>query len=185
RPLPVSLLIFTLTLCSCASDEPDTDRDLDATEHMNLSSLEKDSPSSDGDPEVTIAFYNVENLFDTEDDPATDEEEFTPRGSLKWTEERLEKKMEGLARAIRGIDRMNGPGIIGFAEVENREVLERFAGDFFPGNPWRIVHEDSPDGRGIDVALFYRPEVARVTRHTLHPVNLGRGNRPTRSILNV
>ena len=133
---------------------------------------------------ITIAFYNVENLFDTVDDPATDDDEFTPTGLLKWDQERLDRKMEDIARVVTSIDRNRGPAIIGFAEVENLLVMELLAENFLPGT-YRVVHEDSPDGRGIDVALLYRSDVAEVGSHRLHKVDLGRGERTTRSILEV
>ncbi len=148
---------------------------------------ERAEPVESGEPEttITIAFYNVENLFDTVDDPATKDEDFTPGGLLKWDVKRLDKKLEDIARAINGLNETNGPDIIGFAEVENREVMERLVGEHLPKDLYDIVHEDSPDGRGIDVALIYRPEKMEVTGHKLHPIDLGNRERPTRSVMEV
>ena len=134
---------------------------------------------------LTVAFYNVENLFDTFDDPSTADEDFTPDGNLKWTEERLEEKLENLARAIRLINENNGPDILGLCEVENREVLERLVNQYLPENVYGIVHTDSPDGRGIDVALLYRKSEMLFDEMQLHQVPLPGNERPTRGILEV
>ena len=167
-------IFFSLLLISCSSGD---------REHLS----ERSGPSESGEPEttITIAFYNVENLFDTVDDPATKDEDFTPGGLLKWDEKRLDKKLEDITRAINGIDETNGPDIIGFAEVENRAVMERLVGDYLPRDLYKVVHEDSPDGRGIDVALIYRPGKMKVRRQKLHPIDLGSRERPTRSVMEV
>lgn len=134
-------------------------------------------------PTLTVAFYNVENMFDAFDDPATDDEEFTPGGKLKWTDERVEKKLENIARAIRAMNDNAGPDILGMAEVENREILEALVNDYLPGGVYGIVHSDSPDGRGIDVALLYRKSAVTLASMTSHRVGLGIGQSPTRDIL--
>lgn len=110
-----------------------------------------------------MMFYNVENLFDTSDDPNTRDEEFTPRGSKHWTQERYRTKLLKLAQAIEGVGEGNLPWVIGLAEVENRKVLEDFTGktSLAEGN-YGIVHQDSPDARGIDVALLYRRDRVQV-----------------------
>ncbi|MCB0710889.1 MAG: endonuclease/exonuclease/phosphatase family protein [Ignavibacteriae bacterium] len=147
---------------------------------------ENDLSPINPDAEVlTVAFYNVENLFDTSDDPATADEDFTPTGKMKWTEGRLEEKLENLARAIRAMNQNNGPDILGLCEVENRFVLERLVNEFLPEGVYDIVHTDSPDGRGIDVALLYRKSEMIFERATLHSVPLPSNERPTRGILEV
>ncbi|SFR37855.1 Endonuclease/Exonuclease/phosphatase family protein [Robiginitalea myxolifaciens] len=108
----------------------------------------------------TLAFYNVENLFDTRNDSLTDDDERTPESPLQWTRDRYEKKLQHIARVLAEIGRDEArrlPDLIGLCEVENRQVLE----DLIRQAPLRdggygIVHEDSPDHRGIDVALLYR-----------------------------
>lgn len=112
---------------------------------------------------VSIAFYNVENLFDTLDDPHTFDEDFTPTGKNRWTEERYQKKLENLSMAIGSIGREQTgapPAIIGLSEVENRQVLEDLVKMplLAPYN-YEIIHTDSPDERGIDVAFLYRTTV--------------------------
>lgn len=103
---------------------------------------------------VTVAFYNVENLFDTIDDPITDDTEFTPDGKLQWDKERFEIKTEKLARVIH---EMGNPELLGLAEVENAAVLEALCAKLKgTREAYAIAHFESPDPRGIDVALLYR-----------------------------
>ena len=179
------LLLTALLLTSCTESSPDDEsRRRDPIGENGPDRIDRTS-SDDPNGTITIAFYNVENLFDTRNDPDVDDDEVTPRGPMKWTEERLERKMEDLARAVGAIGYGSGPDILGLCEVENRSVLERFVADFFPGSPYRVIHEDSPDRRGIDVALLYRPEVVTPVGHRLHAIDLGEGERPTRSLLEV
>lgn len=111
----------------------------------------------------TIAFYNLENLFDYEDDPITFDNDRTPEGKDHWTEEIYSKKVWNMATVISEIGKeVTGqpPSIIGVCEIENRRVLE----DLLNTDPLRetdygLVHFDSPDRRGIDVALLYRKSV--------------------------
>ncbi len=108
----------------------------------------------------TIAFYNLENLFDTEDDPITFDDDRTPKGKDHWTEEIYQQKLRNMAFAISeiGVDiAKNSPVIIGVSEVENRKVLEDLANQpILLKKNYGIVHFDSPDRRGIDVALLYQ-----------------------------
>lgn len=177
-PMLLGLLLPLLNACSSAEDE------YRGVEGAEIEQGEVESGGGDSQ-RITIAFYNVENLFDTFDDPETDDDEFTPRGLLKWDQERLDRKMEDIARVITSMDGNNGPSIIGFAEVENELVMSLLAENFLPEGRYRVVHEDSPDGRGIDVGVLYRTDVAEVRSHRLHRVNLGAGQRTTRSILEV
>ncbi len=134
---------------------------------------------------LTFAFYNVENLFDPADDPVTEDEDFTPHGKMKWTNERVDTKLEGISRAIRSMNGNNGPDVIGFCEVENRRVLELLVDEFLPQGVYDIVHRHSPDGRGIDVALIYKKAAMEVVSVKGHQVGLGIGAGPTRDILEV
>ncbi|MFH6602954.1 endonuclease/exonuclease/phosphatase family protein [Maribacter algicola] len=107
----------------------------------------------------TIAFYNLENLFDTVDDPDTLDDDFTPNGSRKWTAKRYKRKLFKLARTISEIgfeSTQKPPVLVGVAEVENEMVVR----DLINSEPLRkidygYVHYDSPDERGIDTALLY------------------------------
>jgi len=125
---------------------------------------------------TTVAFYNVENLFDTIDDPRTNDAEFLPAGSNRWTAQRYQVKLQNMASVIADIGSevvKGGPAIIGLSEVENRGVLE----DLIRTAPldalgYDIVHYDSPDRRGIDVALLYKPSVFKVVNSTSNRLTL-------------
>ena len=108
----------------------------------------------------TIAFYNVENLFDTINDP-NKFDEASPIMEIKFNRQEVyKKKVKNMARVISKIGAdvsNNSPIIIGLAEVENREVVEDLANDdALYGKDYGIIHFDSPDARGIDVALMYQ-----------------------------
>ncbi len=120
----------------------------------------------------TIAFYNVENLFDTEDDPITYDDDRTPNGKDHWTEEIYKDKLKNMAKVISeiGFDvTKNAPALIGVAEIENRKVLEDLANEpvLLPKD-YGIVHFDSPDRRGIDVALLYQKSLFRPVNTSVH-----------------
>ena len=110
---------------------------------------------------VTVAFYNLENLFDTIDQENNDEE-FLPNGANRWTPERYQHKLRNMSHVISLIGG-DEPAIIGVAEIENRGVLEDLiAQDSLRDKHYDIVHYDSPDRRGIDCAILYQPEVYKV-----------------------
>ena len=112
---------------------------------------------------IDVMFYNVENLFDTIDDPMTNDEEFLPEGRYGWNSERYFEKLDRLGQVISGDGKSALPAIVGLCEVENRLVLEELTGsDRLRGAGYSIVHYDSPDARGIDVALLYKPGYFRV-----------------------
>jgi endonuclease/exonuclease/phosphatase family metal-dependent hydrolase len=114
-------------------------------------------------PPFSVMFYNVENLFDTIDDPLTNDEEFLPDERYKWTQERYQTKLNNLARVIYADDAGGYyPDIIGLCEIENRRVLEDLVAHPLLNSIYQIVHYDSPDGRGIDVALLHRNAFFRV-----------------------
>jgi hypothetical protein len=109
-----------------------------------------------------IAFYNLENLFDTINTEGVLDEEFTPDGPNEWTGKRYLDKIERMAGVISRIgedERIpGGPAILGVSEIENRSVLEDLvAHPYLQNAEYRIVHYDSPDLRGVDVALLYQP----------------------------
>lgn len=110
---------------------------------------------------ISVGFYNLENLFDTEDDPLISDEEFLPNGSRSWTEERYNEKSANMAYALSQIsidDVKAGLSVVGVSEVENRKVLEDLvAQPFLKDRNYQIIHYDSPDPRGVDVALLYNP----------------------------
>jgi len=124
----------------------------------------------------SIAFYNLENLFDTKDDPHTLDDDFTAKSYKKWTKKRLEKKLKKLGKVISNIsyDTIGFPPVIlGVAEVENEDVLERLAQTkFLKKKGYECVHFDSPDERGIDTGLLYRSDFFEVLEKKVHPLYL-------------
>ncbi len=116
----------------------------------------------DGRPKTfVVGFYNLENLFDIYDDPVKNDEEFLPDGANKWTEEKYLKKLHNMATVIRSMAETNGRfhSVLGVSEIENRLVLEDLVSqpEIADAN-YQIVHYDSPDVRGVDVGLLYRPD---------------------------
>jgi endonuclease/exonuclease/phosphatase family metal-dependent hydrolase len=107
--------------------------------------------------ELFLAYWNVENLFDTIDDPAVEgDEEFTPTAPKKWTEERLQIKLKNLARVLSDANDGKGPDVLGLAEIENRETVKLLVQHLSKlDRDYKIVHQDSPSGRGIDCAMIY------------------------------
>ncbi len=103
---------------------------------------------------VRFAFYNVENLFDIYDDPKTSDEEFTPTGKKKWTQERYQKKLDQLSTVVADL---KFPDILGVCEVENEKVMQDLAANpKLAAKNYQTVHFDSPDKRGIDNGLLYQ-----------------------------
>jgi predicted extracellular nuclease len=99
----------------------------------------------------SIAFYNVENLFDVEDGP-NDDSEFLPEGKNKWTKERYEEKLSHIRKVLGDL---KYPMLVGFCEIENEGVLKALiSGDQNLSN-YGTVHYESPDARGIDVGFIY------------------------------
>jgi len=118
------------------------------------------------DPPVTVVFYNVENLFDTIDTPDVIDEDFTPQGKLFWDSKRYDKKLKDLARVLTESTSPLLPAAIGLCEVENRAVVEDLMKtDGLKKGRYRIVHEESADARGIDVAFAYDPGRMSKLRH--------------------
>lgn len=108
----------------------------------------------------TIAFYNVENLFDTTNDSLTFDNDRTPTGSYNWTQDKYKKKIENISKVLSKIGEetsWTSPDIIGLCEIENKSVVEDLI--HHPNlmdKDYGIVHFDSPDRRGIDVALLFK-----------------------------
>ncbi|PAM92332.1 endonuclease [Flavobacterium sp. IR1] len=122
----------------------------------------------------TIAFYNLENLFDTVNDPATRDDEWTPNGAQNWTNEKYQKKLSNLSKVLSEIgtpENTNAASLIGVAEIENRGVLEDLIKQpNLKHLDYGIVHFDSPDKRGIDVALLFRKKYFRPTSYSSIPL---------------
>ncbi|RZJ33184.1 MAG: endonuclease/exonuclease/phosphatase family protein [Flavobacterium sp.] len=121
----------------------------------------------------TVAFWNLENFFDTINQPNNDEE-WLPRGIQNWTSKKYKQKVHNLARVISGIGtpgNPNAPSIMGCSEIENRGVLEDLVKDpqLMPFD-YGIVHFDSPDKRGIDVGFLYQKKHFKPTSYINIPL---------------
>jgi hypothetical protein len=128
----------------------------------------------------TVAFYNFENLFDTINNPNNDEE-WLPKGLQRWTSDKYKQKLENLSKVLMQIGtndkQKEAPTLIGGSEIENRHVLEDLVKQ--PNilkDDYGIVHFDSPDKRGIDVALLYKKKYFKPTSFVNIPLIIYRGN---------
>ncbi|MBO3115353.1 endonuclease [Winogradskyella sp. DF17] len=114
----------------------------------------------------TIAFYNIENLFDTVDDPRTNDDDFLPFSKKRWTKKRYTNKLIKIGNVISEIgddSSSYAPIIVGLAEIENKTVLSDLVNiKTLKDEEYSFVHFDSSDERGIDVALLYKSEIFKV-----------------------
>ncbi len=147
-----------------------------------LNQWQIETNASDRD-EIRVAFYNVENLFDTEDNPARQDDDFLPDGPKRWTSERYQKKLTKLAKVVAAL---NYPVLLGLAEVENEAVLRDLIGHpELAEAGYDLVHYDSPDARGIDVALLYRTAFFTPVSSQAIPVTFEEDNYRSRDLLLV
>lgn len=124
----------------------------------------------------TVAFYNLENLFDTFDDKFTHDDDFLPKSEKRWTEKRYHKKVRKLGYVISNIGvktSKKNPAIVGLAEVENKLVINDLLNSkFLKDKSYEYVHYDSPDERGIDVAMIYDTTIFKVINSEVFPLDL-------------
>jgi len=124
----------------------------------------------------TLAFYNLENLFDTFDDAYTHDNDFLPSSQRQWTEKRYRKKVKKLGSVISQIGSKTAnkpPVLIGLAEVENRLVVDDLINSpSLKNSQYDLVHYDSPDERGIDVALIYNKKCFEVIHSEIFSLDL-------------
>lgn len=139
---------------------------------------------------IRVMEYNVENLFDCEHDSLKNDEEYLPDGACSWTYGKYWRKLNAVARGIVLASTSEGtfipPDIVGLCEVENDSVLHSLVHrSLLRGAGYEYVMTDSPDLRGVDVALLYQPVTFRLTNHYGLRVDTVPGMRPTRDILYV
>ena len=120
---------------------------------------------------MRIVFYNTENLFDPADDSLKFDESFTPEGMNHWSKHKYWVKQKMLAQVISAVGGWEVPAIVGLCEVENRHVLINLVGNTtLKKYKYSIIHHESPDRRGIDVALIYRKEKFNIISDTAYQV---------------
>ena len=136
---------------------------------------------------LRLMFYNVENLFDPFDDSLTRDEEFTSDGARHWTWNKYQDKISHIYKVIMAAGNPYPPAIIGLCEIENRFVLNQLVYKSpFSKFDYRIVHEESPDRRGIDVGLLFDPTRFQLISHEAIPIRFpSHPNSRTRDILYV
>ena len=128
---------------------------------------------------LQVSFWNVENLFDLDDDPNKNDEEFSIGGRKNVTREIYDLKLKNCAEVLQDLN----ADILGICEVENRFMLEELNRAYLDRD-YSIVHYDSPDSRGIDCALLYDPKIFKLLESK--PIgNILPGNLPTRDIIHA
>ena len=124
----------------------------------------------------TIAFYNVENLFDTINDPNKFDDDRTPEGADRWTSKVYNDHVQKIAKVISEIGNdvtHHAPDVVGLAEIENEAVVQDLINtEYLKRYNYGIVHYDSPDARGVDVALIYKKGVFKPVSSFAHPLHL-------------
>ena len=140
-----------------------------------------------GQTNFRLMFYNVENLFDTFDDPDKDDNDFLPEGAMRWTPGRYQNKLNNIAKVITSAGEWDTPALVGLCEVENEKVIR----DLTQNSPlrrvnYRYIVTNSPDTRGIDVALLYQRDKFRYLNHKNYTIKFPYNSRKyTRDILHV
>ncbi len=171
----LAILVFVIVVSGCKTEKSHIDKRLTEINFAEERGY------------LRIAFYNVENYFDPFNDSLTKDEEFTPNGVRHWTWEKYKDKQRKIYKVITAIGGWELPEIIGFCEIENRFVME----DLLKSTPfkwrnYRLVHKESPDARGIDVALIYRKEKFKIMNETFYKVEYPWDNsKTTRDIMYV
>ena len=136
--------------------------------------------------QLRIIFYNVENYFDTYNDSIKNDDEFLPDKGKFWTKGRYFNKQKHIAQVIAGIGGWSPPELIGLCEIENHRVLS----DLIRYTPlknlnYKIIHKESPDKRGIDVALLYQKKKFSPISYEAIEIRYPFSNSTTRDILYV
>lgn len=164
RTILIIILLTTSFECFCTSFFKGCKREVYCENRANLDSIKIKSQIA------RIIFWNVENLYDPYDDSTKLDDEFTTAGARHWNWSKFSMKLNHVAKTLLASGEWSPPAIVGLCEVENRYVLNKLIFET-PLKPWKykIIHHDSPDRRGIDVAMIYRPDLFTVisSRSTL------------------
>lgn len=143
--------------------------------------------SQESPTHFSVMFYNTENLFDPQDNILPGDDEFTPKGGYHWTYKRLNAKLLNISKVILSASGWQPPGVVALCEVEGRSVLERLIQKTpLSSIPYQIIHKESPDHRGIDVALLYNTDLFYPLEYKYFPLKLRNDSvMATREILYV
>ncbi|MDR0430899.1 MAG: endonuclease [Tannerellaceae bacterium] len=145
------------------------------------------SSAMKGQMTFRVMSYNVENLFDTQDNPLTDDDEFLPVGARHWSDKRYYHKLQQIAKVIIAAGEWETPALVGLCEIENDTVVTHLLRKTpLRNQPYRYCISNSSDRRGINVALLYRRDKFRYISHRSVPVKHRKGNtRSARDVLHV
>lgn len=136
------------------------------TMFLSISALGQANAEMQKVDSLRMMFYNVENLFDPFDDSLTRDEEFTSEGAKHWSWRKYQTKLNNIYKTIMAVGNPYPPAIIGLCEIENRFVINQLVyKTAFSKFDYRIVHEESPDRRGIDVGLLFDPKRIELIYH--------------------
>lgn len=132
----------------------------------------------------TIAFYNVENLYDTKANARN--MDFTPDGAMEWTEDRYKAKLSNIASVLATIGGKDGPAVIGLSEVESKKVIEDLLKtSSLRSRGYQIIHHESDDPLGLDIALLYKAKVFKPTAHRAIKIQFNESKFSSKDILQV
>lgn len=136
---------------------------------------------------LRVVSYNVENLFDTKDNPDKDDDEFLPNGLMKWNDYKYWTKLRNITRVITAVGEMESPAIIGLVEIENDSVLHYLTKRSpLRAQKYEYLCTNSPDLRGVNVGLlFQRDKFKLLSKNEYQVEPPERGGRPTRNILHT
>lgn len=142
------------------------------------------SAAVEKDRDLRIMFYNCENFFDTNDDSLTLDNEFLPEGEKYWTKSKYYDKQEKLVKVITAIGGWSPPELVGLCEIENQFVLKNLLfNSALYQSEYSFIHQESPDRRGIDVALLYQPKKFHPIETSFIEITFSNSNSKTRDIL--
>ena len=164
--LGIAILILSISIMSCKNTKENGSIQAGESDQKNAIGLK--SNKNDAASIFTVAFYNVENLFDIYDDPKTNDNQFLPSSEKVWTAEKYSDKLQKLGKVLSAlnIEAEDEADLIGLVEIENEQViLDLKQQGNLTDTPYKVVHDDSPDNRGIDVGLMYNSAVFKYQKH--------------------
>lgn len=144
-------------------------------------------PNAHSQANFRTMFYNVENLFDTEDSPNTNDADFLPEGSKRWTYGRYKTKIENISKVISSVGEWGSPALIGLCEVENDKVMTDLTKySSLKSQGYKYIITQSLDRRGINVALMYQRDQFKLLAHNAYRLPFpARSQKRSRDVLHV
>ncbi len=164
--IQISSALTLIVFCFLIACNPTKESEVNEQPDKSKTSFQQPTAAELDRGDIRFVFYNVENLFDTYDDTLKHDEEFLPWGIKAWNSERYNRKLKQIFKVLTNIGGWELPELIGLCEIENRFVLE----ELIKRTPlsrerYGIIHEESPDARGIDLGLLYRKDAFIPIKH--------------------